>query len=80
MSTRQRSRHTSVIVASGDGKVNASINGGVDSLVKKGRLATSQAHVGGGALEALPLAILGLLDLRGVGLSSVFDTLDNVGH
>lgn len=69
-----------VVVASSHGEVDASLNSGVDGLVEDGRLATTQAHVGSRALEALSLALLGDGDLLRVSLGSVLDTLDDVGH
>lgn len=70
----------SVVVASGDSKVDASINGRVDSQVESHRLASTQTHVGSAALEALGLALLGSLDLLGVSLSGPLDALDDIGH
>jgi hypothetical protein len=69
-----------VVVTGSNGKVDTSVNSGVDSKVKGGGLATSQAHVGSAALEALLLTVLGSLDGVRVRLSSVLDTLDDVGH
>lgn len=61
--------------------MDTGIDGSVDSKVKSGRLATSQAHVGGGSLEALlSLTSLGGLNIGGVLLSGVLNTLDDVGH
>lgn len=69
-----------VVVTGSDSKVDTSVNGSVDSEVEGGGLATSQAHVGGASLEALLLAVLGGLDGLRVRLSSVLNTLDDVGH
>ena len=69
-----------VVVTGSNGKVDTSVNSGVDSKVEGGGLATSQAHVGSAALEALLLTVLGGLDGVRVRLSSVLDTLDDVGH
>jgi hypothetical protein len=69
-----------VVVTGGNGEVDASVDGSVDSLVEERRLAATQAHVGSRALEALSLALLRDADLLGVGLGGVLDTLDNVGH
>ncbi len=69
-----------VVVSGSDGKVDASINGSVDSKVESGRLATSQAHVGSASLEALLLTVLGGLDGLCVRLGSVLDALDDIGH
>lgn len=60
--------------------MDTSVNSSVDSLVEDGRFATTQAHVGSRALEALSLALLGDADLLEVRLGGVLDTLDNVGH
>ena len=69
-----------VVVTGSDSKVDTSIDSGVDSEVKSGGLAATERHVGGRALEALLLAVLGLLDGLGVGLSSPLNALDHVGH
>jgi len=69
-----------VVVTGGNGEVDASVDGSVDSLVEEGRLAATQAHVGSRALEALSLALLRNADLLGVGLGGVLDTLDDVRH
>ena len=60
--------------------MDASINGGIDSKVKSGRLATTKRHVGSRALEALLLAILGCLDSIVVSFSSPLNTLHDIGH
>lgn len=70
----------SVVVAGSDSEVDASVDSSVDSLVEEGRFATTQAHVGSRALEALSLALLGDADLLEVRLGGVLNTLDNVGH
>lgn len=70
----------SVVVASSDGKVNTSANGGVDGGIESLGLSTTKRHVGDGALEALALAVLGLLLLLKMAGSSELDTLHNVGH
>lgn len=64
-----------VIIAGGNGEVDAIVNGGVDSQVQGGGFATAKGHVGNGALEALLL--LGSLEMVG---DSPFDALDDVGH
>lgn len=69
-----------VVVSGSNGKVDTSVNSGVDSEVEGGGLATSQAHVGSATLEALLLTVLGGLDGLRVRLSSVLDALDDVGH
>jgi hypothetical protein len=69
-----------VVVAGGNGEVDTSVDGGVDGLVEERRLATTQAHVGSRALEALSLALLRDADLLGVRLGGVLDTLNDVGH
>jgi hypothetical protein len=69
-----------VVVTGGNSEVDTGIDGSVDSLVEQRRLATTQAHVGGRALEALSLALLGDADLLKVRLSGVLNTLDDVGH
>lgn len=60
--------------------MDASVNSGVHSLVQKSGLATSQAHVGGGSLESLSLAILCLLGLGCVRVGGVLNTLDDIRH
>jgi len=74
------SARVGVVVTGGNSKVNTGIDSSVDSLIEESRLATTKTHVGSAALEALSLALLGLFDLLNVGLSSVLDTLDDVGH
>lgn len=70
-----------VVVTGSNSEVDTSIDSSVDSEVESGRLATAQTHVGSGALEALlALAGLGSGNLGSVLLSSVLDTLDDVGH
>jgi hypothetical protein len=69
-----------VVVTGGNGEVDTSIDGSVNSLVEERRLAATQAHVGSRALEALSLALLCDADLLGVGLGGVLDTLDDIGH
>lgn len=70
----------SVVVASGDSKVNTSADGSVDGSIESLGLTTTKRHVGDGALEALALAVLGLLLLLEMAGGSELDTLDNVGH
>lgn len=69
-----------VVVASGNSEVETSVNSGVDSEVEGDRLATTQAHVGGTALEALLLALSSGLDATNVRFSSELNTLDDIGH
>jgi hypothetical protein len=69
-----------VVVTGSDGEMDTSIDGSVDSEIESNRLATAQAHVGGRALEALLLALLGGLDSVRVSLSSPLDTLDDIRH
>lgn len=69
-----------VVVTGGNSEVDTSVNSGVDSKVEGGGLATSQAHVGSAALEALLLAILSGLESIRVRLRSVLNTLDDIGH
>lgn len=69
-----------VVVACGDGKVETSVDGSVNSLVEQVGLATTEGHVGDGALEALALAILGSLDLLLVRGSSKVDTSNDIRH
>lgn len=70
-----------IVIASSDGKVNANINSCVDSLVKGRRLATTQAHVGRAALEALTsLTFLSGLDGRQMSLGGNVNTLDDIRH
>jgi hypothetical protein len=66
----------SIVIASSDGEVDTSIDGGIDSKVQSAGATATQTHVGNATLEAL-LARLGLLD---VSLGSPLDTLDDVGH
>lgn len=70
----------SVVVASGDSKVNTSADSSVDGSIESLGLTTTKRHVGDGALEALALAVLGLLLLLEMAGGSELDTLDNVGH
>lgn len=70
----------SVVVAGGDGEVNADRDGGVHSVIESLGLATTKRHVGDGALEALALAILGLLDGLDVRLGSPLHTGDDIRH
>jgi len=74
------SARVGVVVTGGNSEVDASVDSSVDSLVKESRLATTQTHVGSAALEALSLALLGLLNLLDVRLGGVLDTLDDIGH
>ena len=69
-----------VVVTGSNREVDTSVNSGVDGEIEGGGLATSQAHVGSAALEALLLAVLGGLDGLSVRLGSVLDTLDDIGH
>jgi hypothetical protein len=70
----------SVVVASGDSKVNTSADSSVDGSIESLGLTTTKRHVGDRALEALALAVLGLLLLLEMAGGSKLDTLDNVGH
>ena len=65
-----------VIVTSSDGKVNTSLDSSVNSEIQSTGATATERHVGNAALPAL-LALLGLLD---VSLSSPLNTLDDVGH
>jgi hypothetical protein len=69
-----------VVVTGGNGEVDAGVDGSVDGEVKSGRLATTKRHVGGRALEALLLALLGSADGIAVSLSSPLNTLHDIGH
>ena len=69
-----------IVITGGNSEVDAGINGSIDSGIKSWRLATAQAHVGSGSLEALVLAVLGRGHLGGVRLSGILNTLDDVGH
>lgn len=69
-----------IVVASCDSEVNARVDCSVDGLVEEGGLATTQAHVGRGTLEALSLTLLSDRDLLCVRLSGVLDALDDVRH
>jgi hypothetical protein len=60
--------------------VETDINCSVDSEIESAGLATTERHVGNGALEALLLALLGGADSISVSRRSPLDTLDNVGH
>lgn len=79
-SSRGVSARVGVVVTGGNSEVNSGVDSSVDSLVKESRLATTQTHVGSAALEALSLALLGLLDLLDVRLGGVLNTLDDIGH
>lgn len=74
------SARVGVVVTGSNSEVDASVDSSVDSLVEESRLATTQTHVGSAALEALSLALLGLLNLLKVRLSSVLNTLDDIRH
>lgn len=74
------SARVGVVVTGGNSEVNASVDSGVDGLVEESRLATTKTHVGSAALEALSLALLGLLNLLDVRLGGVLNTLDDIGH
>lgn len=65
-----------IVIASSDGEVDTSIDGGIDSEVQSAGATATETHVGNATLEAL-LASLGLLD---VSLGSPLNTLDDVGH
>jgi len=69
-----------VVVTGSDSEVNTSIDSSVDSSVESSGLATAEGHVGDRALEALALAILGILDGLLVGFGGGIDTLDNIRH
>ncbi len=69
-----------IIVTGSYGKVEALGNGSIDGDVKESSLATTKRHVGDGALEALALTSLGVLDLLLVGLGSPVNALDDIGH
>lgn len=69
-----------VVVAGSDSKVDTRADSSVDSGIKSLSLATTERHVGDGALEALALTVLGSLDLLKMAGSSVLNTLDDVGH
>lgn len=71
-----------IVVTGSDGEVKTGLDGTIHSGIKSWRLATTERHVGGRALEALGLllAILSILDLLDVLLSSPLDTLDDVRH
>ncbi|KAI6764450.1 hypothetical protein HG530_008239 [Fusarium avenaceum] len=70
----------SVVVASGNSKVNTGANGSVDSGIESLGLATTERHVGDRALEALALAVLSLLLLLKMAGGRELDTLDDIGH
>jgi hypothetical protein len=70
----------SVVVTGSDGEVNTSINGGVHSEVKSTRATTTQGHVGNATLEALDLAVLGILGLFDVSLGGPLNALDDIRH
>jgi hypothetical protein len=65
-----------IVIASSDGEVDTSIDGGIDSEIQSAGATATETHVGNATLEAL-LASLGLLD---VSLSSPLNALDDVGH
>jgi hypothetical protein len=69
-----------VVVTGGNSKVDTGVDGSVDSLVEESRLATTETHVGSATLEALSLALLGLVNLLAVRLGGVLNTLDDIGH
>ena len=79
-SSRRVVARISVVVTGGNSEVDTGVDSSVDSLVEDGRFATTQAHVGSRALEALSLALLGNADLLEMRLGGVLNTLDNVGH
>lgn len=66
----------SIVIASGNGEVQTSLDTSVDGILKSLRLATTKTHVRNATLEAL-LALLGPLEM---GLNSPFDTLNDIGH
>jgi len=69
-----------VVVASSDGEVDAGIDGSVNSEVKSTGATAAQTHVGNAALEALDLAILSILGLLDVSLSSPLNSKNDIGH
>lgn len=69
-----------VVVTGSHSEVDTSVDSSVDGHVEGGGLATSQAHVGSAALEALLLAVLSGRDGLRVSLSGVLDALDDIGH
>jgi hypothetical protein len=74
------SARVGVVVTGGNSEVDAGVDSSVDSLVEESRLATTETHVGSATLEALSLALLGLVDLLNVRLGGELDTLDDIGH
>lgn len=69
-----------VVVTGSDGEVDTGLDGGIDGSVKSRGLATTKRHVGDGALEALSLAVLGLLHGLLVRDGGELDALDDIGH
>jgi len=69
-----------VIVPSGNGEVDAGVDGSIDSQVKSLGLATTKRHVGCAALEFLILTLGGSLGLLGMADGGHFDALHDVGH
>lgn len=64
----------------GDGKVETVLDGGVDGLVERGRLASAEGHVGDGALVARVLALLLELHLLDRSVGRPGDTRNDVRH
>lgn len=60
--------------------MNTRLDGGVDGGIQGLGLATTQRHVGDGALEALALAVLGSLDLGEVALGGVLNATNHIRH
>lgn len=69
-----------VVVTGSNGEVDTRADGSVDSSIESLGLATTERHVGDGALEALSLTVLGLLDLIDMAGGSILDTLDDIRH
>ena len=73
-----------VVVARGDSEVHAGIDSAVDDVVESARLATTERHVGDGALVGSLASALELLTrslgLRGGGARSPGDTTNDIGH
>lgn len=70
----------SIVITSGNSKVNAGLNSGIDSKIQSTRATTTQGHVSNAALEALGLAVLSSLGLLDVSLGSPLNTLHNIRH
>ena len=56
------------------------IDGSIDGQIEYCGLAASETHICDATLEVLFLALLSSCDVFGVGISSVFDTFDDIGH